>query len=436
MALGGGGFTAQDKILPGAYINFVSRSTVPTVLGERGVVAMPFELDWGVDNGIFEVTDLFLNAFKIFGYNYNHAKLKGMRDLFRNAKKLYAYRLNSSGAKAVNEYATAKYGGVRGNDFRVSIQINADDTTKKDVRLYLETALVDTQTVNTAAQLTDNDFVIWKKNATLAVTAAAPLAGGTNGTVTTADYQSFLNAIEGYSFNTIGVVTDSAEIQELFSVYCKRMREEIGKKMQAVIYNKAADHEGIINVVNAVSSVDGAPLASLVYWVTGAAAACEVNSSLLNKIYDGEFDIALLNTQTQNQLQNAIKDGCFAFHRVGNDVRVLSDINSLVTITEKKGEVFKDNKTIRIIDQIANDIGIIFSTQYLGQIPNNESGRASLWNDIVTHHRELERVMAIENFEPEKVIVMQGEKKNSISVNSEISVAGTMAILYMNVLVE
>ncbi len=49
MALGGGTFAAQNKVLPGAYINFVSAGRADSGQSERGIVTMPLELDWGVD---------------------------------------------------------------------------------------------------------------------------------------------------------------------------------------------------------------------------------------------------------------------------------------------------------------------------------------------------------------------------------------------------
>ena len=48
-------------------------------------------------------------------------KLKGLRDLFKNIKTLYAYRLTSGGVKATNTFATAKLGGLRGNDLKIVI---------------------------------------------------------------------------------------------------------------------------------------------------------------------------------------------------------------------------------------------------------------------------------------------------------------------------
>ncbi len=72
MALGGGTFIAQNKILPGSYINFVSASRASATLSDRGIVAMPLVLDWGVDGEVFrvDVEDFQKESLKIFGYPY------------------------------------------------------------------------------------------------------------------------------------------------------------------------------------------------------------------------------------------------------------------------------------------------------------------------------------------------------------------------------
>ena len=149
MALGGGTFVTQNKELPGAYINFISAASASATLSERGIATMPLDLDWGIDGEVFEVTngDFQKNSLKIFGYDYTHDKLKGLRDLFLNTKTLYAYKLTSGGTKAANTYAEALYCGVRGNDLKITIQANADDDTLFDVKTVLDTAIVDEQTV-------------------------------------------------------------------------------------------------------------------------------------------------------------------------------------------------------------------------------------------------------------------------------------------------
>lgn len=433
MALGGGTFTAQNKVLPGAYINFVSLAAANSDLSDRGIATMPFELDWGVENDVFEVTcaDFQKNSLKLFGYSYEHEKMKGLRDLFRNITTLYAYRLNGGGTKAENDYATAKFSGVRGNDFKIVIQRNIDNNEMFNVKTVLDNTVVDVQTVSSVAELTANDYIIFKEFE-IAETAGTPLAGGKNGTTDGSAHQNYLDRIEAYSFNVMGVVSTESTINALYVNFCKRLRDEVGAKFQTVVYNCPADYEGVINVKNKVNDTNSSK-ASLVYWVTGIAAGCAVNKSNLNKVYDGEFDIDV--DYTQSQFENAIKTGEFTLHRVGNDVRVLEDINSLVTVSDNKGEIFKDNQTIRVIDQIANDIAVLFNTKYLGVVPNDAAGRISLWSDIVKHHEQLQDIRAIEEFSDEDVTVMQGNSKKSVVVNDAVTVVNAMAKLYMTVTV-
>lgn len=433
MALGGGTFVTQNKDLPGAYINFISAASANAALSERGIATMPLDLDWGVDGEVFEVTngDFQKNSMEIFGYEYTNDKLKGLRDLFLNTKTLYAYKLTSGGVKAANDFATALYTGVRGNDIKITIQENADDASLFDVKTVVGTTVVDEQTVAKAADLVANKFVTWK-DAELTVTAATPLSGGSNGAVDGAAYQAYLDKIESYTYNTMGVVVTDETTKTLFASFVKRLRDEMGIKFQLVLYHKAADYYGTINVKNKVTD-EGWSEASLVYWVTGVSAGCEVNRSNQNKVYDGEFTVD--TNYTQNQLAAAIKAGEFTLHKVGSDVRVLEDINSMVTTSDTQGDIFKDNQTIRVIDQIANDIAVLFNTKYLGVVPNDNAGRTSLWSDIVKHHQQLNDIRAIEDFADSDVSVAQGNTKKSVVVTDAVTVVNAMGKLYMTVTV-
>lgn len=435
MALGGGTFVTQNKELPGAYINFISAASANAALSERGIATMPLELDWGVDGEIFEVTngDFQKNTLKIFGYGYTHEKMKGLRDLFQNTKNLYAYKLTSGGIKASNTFAEALYSGVRGNDVKIVIQKNADNEKLFDVKTVLDSDIVDEQTVENAAELVANDFVKFKPSATLAVTAATPLAGGTNGTVNGTAYQKYLDKIESYTYNTMGVVVTDDTTRGLFNAFVKRLRDEMGIKFQLVLYQYAsADYYGTISVKNKVLD-DSWSEAALVYWVTGVSAGCEVNKSNQNKIYNGEF--AVDTDYTQTDLKKAIKAGEFTLHKVGSDVRVLEDINTMVTTSDTQGDIFKDNQTVRVMDQIANDIAVLFNTKYLGVVPNDAAGRISLWSDIVKHHEQLQEIRAIENFADSDVTVEQGNTKKSVVVTDLVTVVNAMSKLYMTVTV-
>ena len=103
MALGGGTFASQNKVLPGTYINVVS--AIPDKNeNSRGVATMPLELDWGQDNKVFrlEASDFEENALKLFGYKYNHSSLANVREIFKHAHVVYFYRINREGNVATN----------------------------------------------------------------------------------------------------------------------------------------------------------------------------------------------------------------------------------------------------------------------------------------------------------------------------------------------
>lgn len=243
-----------------------------------------------------------------------------------------------------------------------------------------------------------------------------------------------VTALEPYSFNVLCAYTDVVSDVSAYMEIIETWRDTYGKKCQVVVYNQdTADYEGVINVVSTVSD-EGADAFALVAWVAGAEAGCAINESCTNMVYDGEYTVVI--DKTQSELEAYIEAGKFAFHNVYGEVRVLEDINSLKSTTADKGEDFKSNQTIRVIDQIANDIAKLFNTKYLGKIPNNASGRVSLWADIVSHHRQMEAIQAIENFDSSLITVEQGATKKSVVVNDVVTVVNCMAQLYMTVVIQ
>ncbi|MBO7712167.1 MAG: phage tail sheath family protein [Methanobrevibacter sp.] len=428
MGLGGGTFvTVGEKTLPGSYINFVSASRANFALSERGYVAIPLELDWGEEQKVVTLSldDFRNNSLTVFGYNFSDDAMKPLREIFRHAQTVYFYRLGT-GTKAASTMATAKYAGTRGNKLKVvtTAIISGETTTGYTVKTFLDDILVDTQEISGATATTDdlagNDFVDWIAEVSLSA-GTVNLSGGANATITSGNYSSFLAAIEPYSFNVIGYAGTDSAIKALFAAFTQRLRDSLGIKFQCVLYQYAtANYEGVVSVENNSDAV---------YWTVGALAGCAVNKSVTNAKYDGEYEIS--TNYTQEQLETALKSGKFVFHKVGEDVRVLEDINTLTTFTEEKSEDFKENQTIRVIDQIGNDIAAIFNTRFLGIIPNDNSGRAALWNEIVKHHSNLQAIGAIENFSGDNVTVQEGNTKRSVVVNDVITPINCMTQLYM-----
>lgn len=442
MALGGGSWLTQNKVLPGSYINFASLAKANATLSDRGVAAAPFILSWGLEGAVFEVTatDFQKNSKNIFGYDYDAAEMLALREIFCNATKVYCYRLGTS-TKASNTFATAKYGGARGNNISIRIEADVNNDGYFIVSTLLDGIAVDEQRAKTAAELAANDFVVFKTTGvTLSATAGTPLAGGADcASITGEHYQAFLDAIESFSFNTLccpvnPTDTSSKNTVALFVNFTKRMRGEVGVKFQLCAIKPEADSEGVIGIWN-TAKFNGVATDVLVYWVTGAQAAVAVNKSLTNSKYNGELIID--TNYTQAALETAIRTGKFMFHSVDGTVRVLEDISTLVSFTDEKGEIFKNNQTVRVCDQIANDVAALFNTRYIGNIPNDASGRAALWNDVVSIIRQLEKIRAVENFDSDIVHVDLGDDKGSVLLTIDgLNVVNAMSKLYMSVVIQ
>ena len=150
-------------------------------------------------------------------------------------------------------------------------------------------------------------------------------------------------------------------------------------------------------------------------------------------VYDGEFAVDV--EKSQDDLTDCIDNGQFVFHKVGDEVRVLTDINSKVTVTEDEGEDFKSNQVIRVIDQYGNDVAVLFNTKYLGIIQNNQSGRISFWNDVVKLQQQLENLGATEDYDSADTVVTQGDTKKEVVVNDALTPVGAMEKLYLTCVV-
>lgn len=315
MALGGGTWLTQNKVLPGSYIVFSSVPRASATLSDRGYAAAPFELSWGPEGTVFPVTsgEFQKNSKTIFGYAYDHPKMLPLREIFTHATTVYCYRLGTGAVKANNTLATAKYGGVRGNDITIVVAANVDEEELWDVTTYVDGVAADTQTVADAEALVSNDWVDFKTDATLEASAGMPLTSGADATTINGEaHQAFLDKIEPYAYNALCCPSSDPTTVRLYQQFCSRVRDEVGSKFQLVAWQPTtADYEGIIGVWNSVthSTISDVPTHSLVYWVAGAQAGCAVNKSLTNFKYDGELTI---NTDyTQAELEAAIKAGKF-----------------------------------------------------------------------------------------------------------------------------
>lgn len=430
MAWGGGNFNAMNKPIPGRYINLSSAPQEAKTVTERGICAVPLALDWGPEGEVFAVSrdDYDNDCSGIFGHNETDAAMWAVRELFCHAKQLLVYRLNAGGTAASCTYAEAKYPGTRGNALKVVIEY-AEEAEESDpvydVLLYLDGVLKDTQTVRTAAELLDNDYVVWKKDAALAETAGTALTGGTDGKVENAAWQAALDAFEPYAHHSLVCASADETVKKLYAAYTKRMKEKVGKPFGLIVHRHLADHENVVAVYNGTAP-------DLTYWVGGAYAAAAVNESLCAAAYDGELDVD--TGILQENLAKLLKSGYFVFHNDEGTVKVLDDVNTLVTYTEEKNKSFADNQVVRLGDEAVKSFGSMYA-QYLMGKANDEDGQSGLWGKFVDYCKELLAMHAIKDFDPQDVVVTLGENEDDTVGYANLRPVRASKKLYFNLYV-
>lgn len=427
---GGGIFLTHNKVLPGAYINFVSKSRALGGISERGVAALSLKINWGKEGEIVTISseDFQKNAISIFGYSYDSLELRPIREVFKCAKELKFFRLGKGEkAKAIlgNLTVNAKYGGTRGNSIKIKISQNVDNNDFT-IFTYLDGILVDEIIANNISDLTSNSFVEFSGTGDLAQNAGTNLLGGTDEVINKEEYSKFLSAIETEIFNVLIFDGEDDVIKGLFDNFTKRLRNEEGVKIITVLHNYSkADFEGVISLKNKKD---------FVYWVGGALAGAEVNESLTNKKYDGEyiFDEKFSNSQ----LKDFIKQGEFVLYSDSGEIKVLKDINTFTDFSVEKNSDFSNNQIIRVLDSTANDIARIFNDYYLGKMQNDELGRDIFKAEVISYFRQLQAIRAVDNFNDSDIFVLKGTEKGDVIIEVLIEPIAGMDKIYMKCIVE
>jgi len=440
--MAGGTWVSQNKVRPGVYINFKARPQPLGSIGDRGIVAFPAHLPWGDPSNVIvlNAAEYGDKSLELVGFNATDARIRHITAAVNHAQTVLLYRLGGTGAtKATvtegNLTATAKWGGVRGNDLKIVIQTNIDELTLFDVVTLLDNEEVDRQTVSDIAGLTANDFIDWLGTGDLTVTAGVSLTGGNDGSTTGADFSAALSAFEAYQFIVLGVPLDDPTSKQLAVAYVKRQREEEGKKIQAMLVDyPSADYEGVISLRNGIVTSDGlqVPPTSIIWELAAMQAAAGVNEALTYRAIPNAVDAypRLTNSETIA----ALKNGELVITALNGTAVIEQDINTLTSFTPDRSKAFSKNRVMRVLDAIGNDVKRIFDSFYIGKVSNNADGRALLKAEVVSYLESLQSVDAIQNFDSQTDIsVVQGNDVDSVVIELSVQPVDSIEKIYMTV---
>lgn len=450
-----GTFTSQNKIRPGAYTVFRSATTSSLTTGTRGIVALPMYLTWGDDQNLIQVTAHEYTSgktLKILGLNFNDPAAVVVREVFKNAATALICRLNKNSVKAeatttiglAEVTITAAHGGTLGNHIVVSCVQN----TQLNVLELITTVSgveVDRQVVTTLASYIPNGWftLTYEADGSQSFTAFAGVTLGTKtpgtdgDTPAATDYQAFLDKCTNAIWNVMAVPTKDATIPPLVTTYIKDLRDTMGKKVQAVVFNyNTADYEGIISVDQGYKIGDETVDAeNFVAYVAGITAGASVVDSNTYRVVEGATEI--IGAKNTMEIENGLATGKLMLsQRQDRSVVIEKDINTLHTFNADKSYVFSKNRIIRCLDDIATQVTSLFENGYIGKVNNDESGRTLFKGTVIGYLNELQTQGAIQNFNSTTdVTVLAGNDIESVVCELAVQPVDSMEKLYMTVVV-
>jgi len=439
--MAGGIFDKQNKIRPGVYQNIRTNKLRTTESNINGIVAIALELDFGEEQGITKIENE-ADIYNKLGYNLADDKVLLLREIIKETSKILVYRLNG-GEKAkvtIEEDKTisAKYPGIKGNEITVIITNNVDDTTKYDVITYLKGIKVDSQTISKYEEFNENNYITIKGEGEITKAVTLKLEGGTTETIDEASaYPKFLEALELEDYNYIAYCGTEDATKALIVAFVRRMNEQEGIRVKAVMGEYTADYEKIITIKNGVILEDGRVLtnAQCAAYFAALSSVSDINQSNTYTQYKGAIDA---NPRLNNtDIEKALKKGQIVFTRKNDETVIIEqDINSLVTFTLEKNSDFSKNRVVRALDGLVSDIKHIFENNYIGKISNNVDGRSILRAAIIDNIKEKQNRGAFQNFTEDDVSVKEGNNIDSVLINIAVQPVDSIEKIYMNVEVQ
>lgn len=446
--MAGGNWTTQNKIRPGVYINFDSKTQLELSVGQRGVVAICEPMSWGPVGKIMKI-ESGVNTTPYCGYPIYAPQALFLNEIFKGSNRtngptqVLLYRPAADSSKEATATAdtltiTALYPGVRGNDISIIIVEDVDNTGVFTVKTVVDGAVVDTQTGKLVADLKANDWVKFSGTGALKATAGTPLEGGADGTVQNAAYTTFLTALEAYNFDVL--IYDGTDNTTMLAMqnFVDRLVTKEGMYCQLVAPNMTnPDDRFCINVnVGSIVLDNGTTITpqQACWWIGGAEAGAQYNQSLTYAQYPHAVDVT--PRMTGEEIEASILAGQLTLVPYDGAVKVETDINSLVTYTENISKVYRKNRIIRLCNTIANDIYQQFSKSFIGVVNNNEVGRALFKSVIVGYLITVQNNQGIQNFDAEKdVEVLPGNDIDSVVINLAIQAVDATEKIYMTITV-
>ena len=205
-----------------------------------------------------------------------------------------------------------------------------------------------------------------------------------------ADYSEALDYLACYPIDyLVGPPDIDANGSTEIVTWVKEQREN-KNMVKAVLPNKAADHEAIINfttekiIVGETEYTAGEYCSRIAGMITGTPLTISCTYAVLPEVTN-------VTRLTKAQMDTAIDNGEFILFHDGQKVKVGRGVNSLKTTTKEKGEIYKKIKVVDTIDIIYRDIRMVGQDSYVGKYANTYDDKCLLIMAIKGYFEQLEQ---------------------------------------------
>lgn len=340
----------EQKIRPGVYQRHVNTNVTVSTEAQDGICAIPIKASWGPLGKVVKNT----NALQLeqnygsgtYGTGYTVPAAAAM--FAGGAATVYTYRLGTGGTQGTKQIttgltATAKYPGTM--PISVAVQNKIGYSSVKQFLVYAGTTQVESfefaanptgaeentvpEGANLVAAAADSNYVTVTASGSavnvvpILEVASGALTGGTNPTVSNADYSAAFTALEPYYYNTIALdvnddenLTLSLLLQEYLDnayKYGKLGIAVVGEPTTVAFETRLAHAKAFNDAkvvylgggwMNGTNSNDG--VLSICY-TAGVIAATPSNLGITHSVINGATD--LCESLTYSQYEDAIIAG-------------------------------------------------------------------------------------------------------------------------------
>lgn len=399
----------EKKVRPGLYQRYENRGSSNTAGAMVGYCAITIQADWGPLNEVVTV-GLGGSLTKLFGNGGTVADAQALFD--GGASTVYVCRIGTGGTKAsleLNDSAGAAmvkvealYPGKR--EFAVSIKEVLGDATKKEFIITEGATVLEKFTFTAGSKEAGNliavieekgsDYVAVTKVAdgsgVLAAVQQSALTGGTNPTVSTADYSAGFNVLETMDWNTISVDTDDNAVHALLATFMNRVYE-MGKFAMCVVGDplsvafatrlqkaRAFNDELVVYFgsgwIDSMGNKKDGHLA--VNHVAGVIASTSSDKAITHLVIKGAADLA--ERLTNEQYIEAINSGCLMLSMSPEkQVWFDSGINTLLSPDADQDEGWQKIKRVAVRNELMIRMDKAIAKK-VGRVINGSDGQADV----------------------------------------------------------